>query len=156
MFNSSIYYNNKILILYKMRSYLEIESMNARHIMEVRSDYQRTNQYSEVHPDALAPDYSGGQGRVHTMQDGTTYTLGKGTGHGGHSHYLPHASGTIGVFNYSNFDTAISSNAGNELDNAARNAALTRSLYGPNNAYNVGPNAIDTSMNVLEGQFVLI
>ena len=105
MFNSSIYYNNKILIQYKMRSYLEIESMNARHIMEVRSDYQRTNQYSETHPDALAPDYSGGQGRVHTMQDGTTYTAGKGTGHGGHSHYLPHASGTIGVFNYSNYDT---------------------------------------------------
>lgn len=139
-----------------MRSYLEIESMDARHVMEVRSDYQRTNKYSETHPDALAPDYSGGQGRVHTTLDGKTYTAGKGTGHGGHGHWLPHASSQIGVFDYSNFDTAVTSNAGNELDNAARNQALTRSLYSALNPYGVGPNAIDTSLNVLEGQFVLI
>jgi hypothetical protein len=139
-----------------MRSYLEIESMNARHVMEVRSDYQRTNQYSETHPDALAPDYSGGQGRVHTTPDGQTYTAGKGTGHGGHGHWLPHCTSQIGVFDYSNFDTAVTSNAGNELDNAARTQALTRSLYGALNPYGVGPNAVDTSLNVLEGQFVLI
>jgi hypothetical protein len=139
-----------------MRSYLEIESMNARHIMEVRSDYQRTNQYSETHPDALAPQYSGGLGRQHTTLSGQTYTMGKGTGHGGHGHWLPHASSTIGTFNYSNFDTAISSGAGNELDNDARNTMMTNSLYTPNTPYGVGPNAVDTSMNVLEGQFVLV
>ena len=139
-----------------MRSCLEIESMDARHVMEVRSDYQRTNQYSETHPDALAPDYSGGQGKVHITADGQTYTAGKGTGHGGHGHWLPHCTSQIGMFDYSNFDTAVSSNAGNELDIAARNAALTRSLYSANAPYNVGENAVDTAMNVLEGQFVLI
>lgn len=138
-----------------MRSFLEIESMNARHVMETRSDYTRLNQYSETHPDALAPDYSGGQGRVHTTDDGQTYTAGKGTGHGGHSHWLPHCTSQINVFNYSNFDTAYTSNAGNELDINARNTALTRSLYSAVNRYNEGPNAVDTSMNVLEGQYVI-
>jgi hypothetical protein len=138
-----------------MRSFLEIESMNARHVMETRSDYTRVNQYSETHPDALAPDYSGGQGKVHTTSDGQNYTLGKGTGHGGHSHWLPHCTSQINVFNFSNFDTAVTSNAGNELDNAARNQALTRSLYSALSPYNEGPNAIDTSMNVLEGQYVI-
>lgn len=135
-----------------MRSCLEIYSMDARHEMEVRSDYQRVNQYSETHPDALAPDYSNGQGKIHTTADGQTYTMGKGTGHGGHGHWLPHCTGQIGVFDYSNFDTAISSHAGNELDNSARNASLVRSLYNPTTPYG----EIDTSMNVLEGQFVLL
>lgn len=138
-----------------MRSYLEIESMNARHTMEIRSDYQKTNQYSETHPDALAPDYSNGQGKVHTTTDGKNYTLGKGTGHGGHGHSLPHATSQIGVFDYSNFDTSYNSHAGNELDNTARNTAMTRSLYSPLNPYGSGVNAVDTSMNVLEGQYVL-
>ena len=136
-----------------MRSYLEIESMNARHIMEVRSDYQRTNQYSEVHPDALAPDYSGGQGKVHTMQDGTTYTLGKGTGHGGHGYWRPDCTGTIGVINYSNFDTAITSQAGNCDDNFARTTALARSVYHNNNEYSSV--LVNTAANVREGQYVM-
>jgi len=123
-----------------MRSCLEIYSMDARHVMETRSDYTRVNQYSETHPDALA----------------TGDRQGKGTGHAGHGHWLPHCTSQIGVFDYSNFDTAITSHAGNDMDNEARNIALTRSLYGPTNAYNQGANAVDTSMNVLEGQFVLI
>ena len=92
-----------------MRSFLEIESMNARHTMETRSDYTRVNQYSETHPDALAPDYSGGQGRVHTTADGRTYTAGKGTGHGGHTHSIPDCNAPSTI-DYSNFDT--SNNAG--------------------------------------------
>ena len=109
--------------------------MDARHEQEARSDYQRDNQYSALHPDALA---SSGNG--------------KGTGHGGHSHWLPNCRGSIGVFNLSNFDTSISSGAGNDCDNIARNKSLARSLYNTNNVYS--QLLVDTSRNVREGQFV--
>lgn len=118
-----------------MRSCLEIYSMDARHEMETRSDYNRLNQYSANHPDALA----------------TGDRQGKGTGHGGHGDWLPHCTSQIGMFDYSNFDTALSSGAGNDLDNQARNEMLTRSLYSPNNPYG----KVDTTLNVLEGQFVI-
>lgn len=109
--------------------------MDQRHIQEVRSDYQRDNQYSATHPDSLA---SSGNG--------------KGTGHGGHTHWLPNCRGTIGIINYSNFDTAISSGAGNDCDNIAREKALARSLYNEGNVYSAL--LVDTSRNVREGQFV--
>ena len=132
-----------------MRSCLEIISMDGttalpygRHQQEIRSDYQRVNQYSSSHPDALSPLHDNGQGRT---------GQGKGTGHSGHTHWLPNCQGQIGSFNFSNFDTAVSSGAGNESDNTARNTALTRSLYNELNQYGV----IDTSLNVNEGQFVL-
>lgn len=132
-----------------MRSCLEIYSLDGsetmpygRHQQELRSDYQRVNQYSATHPDALSPLHDDGKGRK---------GQGKGTGHGGHSHWLPNCKGQLGVFNFSNFDTAISSGAGNEDDNNARNIALTRSLYNDANPYGV----VDTSINVNEGQFVL-
>lgn len=118
-----------------MRSCLEIYSMDARHTMETRSDYTRENQYSETHKDAKS----------------TGDRQGKGTGHGGHGHWLPHCTSQIGVFDYSNFDTAIESKAGDDLDNEARNLALTRSLYDVYHPYQ----APDTNLNVLEGQFVL-
>lgn len=126
-----------------MRTCLERYSMdgmngqNGRHQMEVRSDYQRTNQYSATHPDALA----------------TGDAQGKGTGHGGHSHWLPNCNSQMGVFNYSNFDTALSSGAGNDADNNARNTAIVRSLYGPTNPYDT--TIVDTSLNVAEGQYVV-
>ena len=112
-----------------MQSCLEFTSMDARHIQEARSDYQRNNQYSATHPDALA---SSGNG--------------KGTGHGGHTHWLPNCHGTIGIINYSNFDTDIRSGAGNDQK------SLARSLYNNDNEYSL--RLIDTSLNVREGQFV--
>ena len=118
-----------------IQSCLEYVSMDARHEQEARSDYQRDNQYSALHPDALA---SSGNG--------------KGTGHGGHSHWLPNCRGSICVFNLSNFDTSISSGAGNDCDNIARNKSLARSLYNTNNVYS--QLLVDTSRNVREGQFV--
>ena len=120
-----------------MRTCLEKRSMDARHEQEVRSHYQRTNQYSGTHPDALA----------------TGDAQGKGTGHGGHSHWLPDCNSQINVFNYSNFDTALSSGAGNKADNEMRNESIVRSMYGPENPY--GPEYVDTSMNVAEGQYVV-
>jgi hypothetical protein len=111
--------------------------MDARHTQAARSDYQKYhNEYSATHPDALA---SSGNG--------------KGTGHGGHTHWLPNCRGKIGVIDYRNFDTNIDSGAGNDCDNAARERTLTRSLYnGSTRPYSAL--LVDTSRNVAEGQFV--
>lgn len=118
-----------------MRTCLEIRSMDERHIEEVRSDYNRYNQYSVTHPNALA--------------DGDS--KGKGTGHGGHTHWLPNCNGTIGIINYSNFDTNPASGAGNDVDNVTRETAMVRSLYNYENAYSA--RIVDTTMNVREGQY---
>ena len=117
-----------------VQSCLEFVSMDARHEQEARSDYQRDNQYSALHPDAMAASGNG-----------------KGVG-GGHSHWLPNCRGTIGIINYSNFITDINSGAGNDCDNIARNKALARSLYNGNNIYS--QLSVDTKGNVREGQFV--
>lgn len=117
-----------------MQSCLEIVSMNARHKQEVRSDYNRNNQYSVTHPDALA---SSGKG--------------KGTGHGGHGFWLPNCKGQLGVFDYSNFDTNPASGAGNTADNAARKQSMVRSLYNAEHPYSA--KIIDTSANLREGQY---
>ena len=85
-----------------MRSSLEIISVDGttalpygRHQQEIRSDYQRVNQYSSSHPDALSPLHDNGQGRI---------GQGKGTGHSGHTHWLPNCQGQIGSFNFSKKD----------------------------------------------------
>ena len=117
-----------------VQSCLEFVSMDARHEQEARSDYQRDNQYSALHPDAMAASGNG-----------------KGVG-GGHSHWLPNCRGTIGIINYSNFITDINSGAGNDCDNIARNKSLARSLYNGGNVYS--QLSVDTGRNVREGQFV--
>lgn len=104
--------------------------MAERQREQVRSDYNSTNRYSAAHPDALA---NGDR-------------QGKGTGHGGHSHWLPNCNGQLGLFNYSNFDTDISSGAGNDTDNAARQQSIVRSMYGFTNAY--GEQLIDRSFDL--------
>lgn len=114
---------------------LEKVSIEERKEELVRSDYQKTNQYSATHNDALA----------------TGDAQGKGTGHGGHTHWQPNCNGTIGTFNYSNFDTAPASNAGNDDDNDARKTAMTRSLYTYENTYSA--RSVDTSANVADGQY---
>lgn len=120
-----------------MQSCLEKRSIEGRHEMLTRSHYTRDNQYSSTHPDALA----------------TGDAQGKGTGHGGHTHWLPDCNGTLGIFNYSNFDTAISSGAGNKDDNEARDKALKISMYNSERAYSA--KLVDTSKNVREGQYVI-
>lgn len=120
-----------------MQSCIEKRSMEERHNEEVRSTYNRTNQYSELHPDAIANGDA----------------QGKGTQSSGHGFWLPNCNGQIGMINYTNFDTDISYGAGNNADNAARNTAMTRSLYTPVTPYSA--NMIDTSANIAEGQFSL-
>lgn len=117
------------------QSCLEKRSIEERHEEIVRSDYNRENQYNAAHPDALA----------------TGDEQGKGTGHGGHTHSLPNCNGSIGMIDYSNFDTAIASKAGNKDDNNARNTALARSLYNNENVYSAL--SVDTSANLREGQY---
>ena len=117
------------------QSCLEKRSMEERHEEIVRSDYNRFNQYSAAHPDAIA------NGDVQ----------GKGTGHGGHTHSQPNCNGVIGIIDYRNFDTAISSHAGNIDDNYARETALVRSLYNVEREYSA--RSVDTSLNLAEGQY---
>ena len=118
------------------QSPLEIKGFEKREDLIVRNDYTKNDEYNETHRDAIS--------------DGDPQ--GKGTGHGGHTHWLPNCRGTIGMFNYSNFDTAISSGAGNDCDNMAREKSLSRSLYNGNYEYSL--RIVDTSLNVREGQFV--
>ena len=56
-----------------MQSCLEKRGIEERSVEIVRSDYNIENQYGPSHPDALS------NGDVN----------GKGTSHGGHTHYLP-------------------------------------------------------------------
>lgn len=120
-----------------MISCLEKVSIEERHEEMVRNDYNRDDQYSATHKNALAGND----------------TKGKGTGHKGHTFWLPNCNGTLGTFNYSNFDTAISSGAGNVDDRNARLVAMARSMYNPESPYSA--KVVDTSRNVMEGQYVM-
>lgn len=121
------------------QSCLEILSMNERHEEIVRSDYNYENKYDGLHPDALA----------------TGDAQGKGTGGGQAAPWLPDCSSYMGTstFRYDDFDTAVSSNAGNNADNEARNKSFVRSLYSAEAPYSEVK--IDTSANIREGQFSL-
>lgn len=120
-----------------MQSCLEKRGIDERHVEIVRSDYTRDNQYSATHPDALA----------------TGDAQGKGTGHGGHTFWLPDCNGQMGVFNYSNFDTNPASGAGNDVDNETRKTAMARSMF--NAEYSYSAKIVDTTKNVREGQYVM-
>lgn len=117
-----------------IQSCLEKVSIEQRGIQQARSDFQRDNQYSALHPDAKAESGNG-----------------KGVG-GTHSHWLPNCSGEIGHIRYTNFITDVASGAGNDCDNAARKKAIARSLYNYKEYYS--STTVDTSKNVREGQFV--
>jgi hypothetical protein len=117
---------------------LEKRGMEERHEEITRSDYNIENQYSPTHSDAMS------NGDVQ----------GKGTGHGGHTHFLPDCTKPTTTINYSNFDTE---NGGGYYDIKGRNGisgrerALATSLYNKEAQY--GPKSVDTSANVAEGQY---
>lgn len=117
---------------------LEKRGMEERHEEIVRSDYNIENQYGPTHPDAIS--------------DGDPQ--GKGTGHGGHTHFLPDCTKPTTLINYSNFD---SENGGGYFDIEGRNGisgrkrALAISMY--NKEIQYGPTLVDTSANVAEGQY---
>lgn len=122
-----------------MQTCLEAKGITARNDSLVRNDYTHANVYSAIHQDALS--------------DGDP--LGKGTGHGGHTHSVPDCT-LPSTINYSNFDT---NNGGGLYDIAGRNGVGGRtflkniSVY--NETYEYGPNLIDTALNVQDGQIVI-
>ena len=117
---------------------LEKRGMEERHEEITRSDYNIENQYGPTHQDAIS--------------DGDAQ--GKGTGHGGHTHFLPDCTKPTTTINYSNFD---SENGGGYYDIEGRNGisgrkrALAISLY--NKEIQYGPTLVDTSANVADGQY---
>lgn len=119
---------------------LEKRGMEERHAEIARSDYNIDDQYSATHKDALS--------------DGDPQ--GKGTGHGGHTHWLPDCTLPTSYINYSNFDTE---NGGGEYDIHGRNdvggreKALASSMYNKEMPY--GLSLINTQASVNDGQVVI-
>lgn len=122
-----------------MQTCLEVKGIEARNETLVRNDYTRMDEYSALHSDAL----SNGD------------PLGKGTGHGGHTHSIPDCTKPSSI-DYSNFDTE---NAGGLYDIEGRNGVGGRtflkniSVY--NETYEYGANLVDTTANVADGQIVI-
>jgi hypothetical protein len=115
-----------------MQSCLEKRGIEEREIEIVRSDYNANDPYSANHKDAQS------DGDIH----------GKGTNHGGHSHWLPNCNEPKGKINYSNFDTV---NGGGSADVEARRVSMVRSMY--NADYQYGANLVNTEENLNKGQF---
>jgi hypothetical protein len=123
---------------------LEKKAIERRQAELVRSDYNKTEKYDESHEDAKSDS-----SRVDKP-------LGKGTAHGGHTHYRPDYSKSKDLIDYSNFDTF---NGGGSYDIhgrneiGGRNRLVSYNIYGPNNSYLDEP--IDMSLNIAEGQVVI-
>ncbi len=121
-----------------MQSCLEKRGIEERSVEIVRSDYNIENQYGPSHPDALS------NGDVN----------GKGTGHGGHTHYLPDCNKPTSTIDYSNFDTL---NGGGLYDIEGRNdvggrkKAINSSLYNHERQYSA--NLVNTEINLRQGQY---
>ena len=115
------------------QSYLEQEALDLRHEQMARSDYNPTNEYNALHPDALA--------------DGDE--RGKGTGDiAGHGWIVPDMTKPkyqkSGLFN--------TSDGGNNCDYAAREVMTARSIYGPGREYGIDIE-VNTEANRNEGQY---
>ena len=119
---------------------LETRGMEERHVEIARSDYNREDQYGPTHKDALS--------------DGDA--KGKGTGHGGHTAWLPDCTLPTTYINYSNFDTE---NGGDIYDIEGRNdiggrkRAMASSMYNKENPY--GASLVDTTASRNDGQVVI-
>lgn len=117
---------------------LETRGITERNNEIVRSDYNINDQYGPTHSDAL----SNGDPQ------------GKGTGHGGHTYWLPDCTKPTNAIDYSNFDTE---NGGGIYDIEGRNniggrkRSLARELYNKENQYST--NLISTAENVAQGQY---
>lgn len=115
-----------------MQSKLEKTGIEERKNETLKSSYNVEDQYSATHKDALS----------------TSDAQGKGTNHGGHTHWLPDTSKASTTINYSNFDTE---NGGNVYDIESRKNAIASSLYNQEHQY--GLHLIDSEENQRQGQF---
>lgn len=126
------------------QSRLEIEGIQKRHEEIIRSDYNKNDEYSDSHIDALS------------NPEDENKVLGKGTNTGGHLHYSPDASQSKTSINYGNFRTT---SGGGAYDiygrngQGGRNRLIQMNLYNKDKAY--GQNSVDTSSNIEDGQYVL-
>ena len=124
---------------------LESHGITERNNEIVRNDYNFEENYTSTHKDALS--------------DGDS--KGKGSGHGGHTDWLPSCSdeNTKNMIDYRNFDTSPDSKIGDCYDINGRNgiggrlAAMTKSLYNYQNPY--GAHLINTEQNQNDGQIVV-
>lgn len=121
----------------KFVSCLETRSIAERHEQLARHTYTPQDPYHIGHKDALA----------------TGDQMGKGTGHAGHTFYLPDCTMGINDFtkSFAQFDTHPESGAGNCQDNQARNTAFGRMLYTHLQPYSYMN--LDSSRNLAEGQY---
>lgn len=126
----------------KNQSCLEVKGIERRQEELIRNDYSKNEEYNETHPDAI----SNGD------------PLGKGSGYGGHTHYVPDCTKPESLIDYSNFDTH-SENLGGSYDINGRNGVggrqylKTISVYNEENQY--GLNSVVTTLNVQDGQIVV-
>ena len=124
------------------QSCLEVKGIEKRQETLVRNDYNKNDEYSQTHSDAI----SNGD------------PLGKGSGHGGHTHYIPDCSLPQTLIDYSNFDTS-AANIGGSYDINGRNGVGGRnylkaiSKYNEENQYRL--NSVDESLNILDGQIIV-
>ena len=122
-----------------MQTYLEKQGIDSRNELSVRNDYNKSDEYSAIHKDAL----SNGDIR------------GKGTGHGGHTHTIPSQEKPRAI-DYSTFNAG---NAGNVYDIEGRNGIGGRKFLQTISKYNeemeYGAHMIDTSANTADGQIIL-
>lgn len=126
------------------QSVLEQKGIEERNREIIRSDYGKTDAYSEAHIDAISDP------------NNPNKPLGKGTNNGGHQHSVPDFSKPSTLINYSNFNTTQGGGSydiygRNEV--GGRNRLVNINIYSKDNAY--GPNSIDMTENINEGQYVV-
>lgn len=123
-------------------SNLEKKGSERRNVELLRNDYERNNEYSSEHEDALT-------------HDDETHPFGKGTGEGGHKYSIPNANLSPYMMDYSNFNTQ---DGGGSYDKYGRNGIGGRrklqsiNLYGPDNEY--GKDSVSISSDII-GQYVV-
>jgi hypothetical protein len=126
----------------KKQSRLEEVGIEERQKEIIRSDYNKTDKYSENHKDAIS-----------NPSDKTKY-LGKGTQNGGHQHYVPDRTKSTTSYNYDSLNT---NGGGGAYDIHGRNEKGGRdrlikiNLYNKENSY--GINSVDTELNISDGQY---
>lgn len=128
----------------KKQSTLEKKAIEERQRELVRSDYNKSDAYSDSHIDAIS------------NPNAKNKPLGKGTADGGHMAYVPDASKSSTSYNYSSLNT-ISGGGSYDIhgrnEQSGRNRLMAINIYGKTNPYS--HESVDTSENLNDGQYVI-
>ena len=122
---------------------LEKKGIEKRGEYAVKNDYSKFDAYSENHKDALSDP------------NDENKVLGKGTGHGGHTHSVPDSTKSSTAFTY-DIDTTAGGGAYDihgRNNSGGRNRLVQINLYSAENPY--GADSIDTTFNQQEGQYIV-